>query len=231
MRLSTIVRNAPFLILLLLPCVCLSQDPLPVVRSSWQPTVRKSQKVDVPETGPARQMIVEDTVGQRTARDFRTDHPDNPSDLTPDGRRAAIEKNEQEAKAPQPADIKGFDYSATVRNDGQKNVQVIYWEYKFIERANPKNVVRRQFLCAVNIKKGAEFDLSAFSTLGPTEVIDAKTAGSSADKLYDEAVRINRIEYDDNDILQRGDWKFADVKAAVDRATAKPWGKEICRAL
>jgi hypothetical protein len=219
--------------LLVLSCSasCLAQDPLPVLKSSWQPALQKAPKTDVPQTGPAKQIIVDDTVGPRTSREFRTDHPDNPSDQTPDGRRAVIERNEEEAKMANPTDIRGFNYVASVRNDSSKTVKVIFWEYKFIEKKNPANVVRRQFLCSVDLKKNGEIDLSAFSTLGPADSIDAKTAASSSEKLYNESVRINRIEYSDNEILQRGDWKLAEVKAGVDRATARPWGKETCRLL
>jgi len=217
------------LVVLILSSFSFSQDPLPVTRSSWQATVKKVQKADLPPTGPAKQIIVDDTVGPRTAREFKMDHPENPSDQTPDGRRATIEKNEQEANTPRAEDAKGFAYTATVRNDSAKTVKVIYWEYRFIDKADPTKSVRRQFLCSVNIKKGAEFDLSGFSTLGPTDTIDAKNPPTK-DK-FDAAVRVNRVEYADEDILQRGDWKFADVKTAVDRATATPWGKEICRPL
>lgn len=218
--------------MLLTACVsfCFSQDPLPVTKSNWQPTIQKGKASDAPQTGPARQIMVEDTIGPRTSREFRTDHPENPSDQSPDGRRSVIEKNEQEATTPQPTDIKGFIYSASVRNDSTKTVKVVFWEYTFADKSEPKKVVRRQFLCAVNIKKGAELELKAFSTLGPTETINANTEGQK-EKQFDETVRVNRIEYSDDDILQRGDWKFADVKAAVERATSKPWYKEICRPL
>ena len=215
---------------LALPTICVAQDPLPVIKSNWQPTSLKGQKVEPSQSGPARQIMPEDTLGPRKAREFSTVHPDNPSDLAPDGRRAVIEKNEAEANTLQPDDVKGYTFAATVRNDSSKTVNVIYWEYKFIEKSDPKNVIRRQFLCAVKIKKGAEFELKAFSTLGPTETVSVKTEGEK-DKQFDESVRINRIEYSDDDILQRGDWKFADVKAAVDRAVSKPWGDERCRPL
>lgn len=214
-----------------LTALCYSQDPLPVIKSSWQPSVQKARKADVSQTGPARQMMVDDTVGPRKAREFSTDHPDNPSDQSPDGRRSVIERNEQEANAPQPKDTAGFSYSATVRNDGSKTVKVVYWEYRFTELANPTNVVRRQFLCSVNLKRGSEIELSAFSTQGPTDVINTASLAKSDTKLFDEKVQVNRIEYADDDVLQRGNWKFADVKASVDRATSTPWGKEICRPL
>ena len=218
------------LFVLALSSVGLAQGPLPVLHSSWQPTTKKAEKAPAAQTGPAKQIMADDTVIARTNREFQTDHPDNPSDQTPDGRRAMIEKNEQEAKTPQPQDTKGFTYRATVRNDSDKTVKIVFWEYKFTDKGDPKNVVRRQFLCSVNIQKGAEFDLTGFSTLSPTDAVDAKTE-SLGGKQFDEVVRINRIEYGDDDILQRGDWKFADVKTAVEHAISTPWGKEICRPL
>lgn len=229
MKIGTLPKIAFFL--LLLSPVCFAQDPLPVIKSNWQPAVRKGQKTDAPPTGPAKQMTVDDTYIERVNRAARTDHPDDPSTLTPDGRRAMIEKNEQEAKMAQPVDLNGFAYSATVRNDGSKTVKVIYWEYQFREISHPENLTRRQFLCSVNLKKGSELELAAFSTLGPSDTIDAATLAASKEKAFDERVQVNRIEYADDDVLQRGNWKFADVKAAVVRATATPWGKEICRAL
>jgi len=225
--------RSTYLLAAIFACVsfCYSQDPLPVIKSSWQPSVQKGKKADAPQTGPARQMMIDDTVGPRKAREFSTDHPDNPSDQSPDGRRSVIEKNEQEASAPQPKDTAGFSYAATVRNDGNKTVKVVYWEYRFTEIANPANVVWRQFLCSVNLKKGAEMELTAFSTQGPTDVINTASLAKSDAKLFDEKVQVNRIEYADDDVLQRGNWKLADVKASVDRATSTPWGKEICRPL
>ncbi len=73
--------------------------------------------------------------------------------------------------------------------------------------------------------------MAAFSLLGPSDVIDAKSLAGSHGKLFEEAVQINRIEFADGAILQRIGWKFEDVKKGVERATGTPWGKEICRPL
>jgi hypothetical protein len=62
-------------------------------------------------------------------------------------------------------------------------------------------------------------------------VIDVESLSRAKEKLFDEKVQINRIEFSDDSILQRNGWKLADVRDAVKRATATPWGKEICRAL
>jgi len=219
------------LLLLFLTPFCLAQDPLPVVKSAWEPAIQKAKKVEVGRTGPARQLTVDDTLINRTNRAAMTDHPQDPAEISPDGRRAAIEKIEQESNTASPTDVHGFTYSATVRNDSPKVVKVIYWEYRFSEISNPANVGRRQFLCSVNLKKGAEMDLSAFTTLGPTDTVTPATLAPSTEPKFDGKVRVNRIEYSDDDVLQRGDWKLSDVKAAVDRATSTPWGKEVCRPL
>jgi hypothetical protein len=209
----------------------LAQDPMPVLGSSWQRMVQKEQQVEAPVSGPARALTNDDKNFQRNVRAARTDNPENPSDLTIDGRRAALDKIEQQARTPSAKSVPGFMYWVRARNDGNKTAKVIYWEYSFTELATPTNVVRRQFLCSVNLKKGSEMELSAFSTLGPTDVINADSLAKSNEKVFDEKVQINRIEYADDTILQRGNWKLADVKTAVDRATSTPWGKEICRPL
>ena len=217
-------------ILLASPCV-FSQDPLPVLDFGWRFTTQKAPRADQPTTGPAKALTEDDLVFQRNARNARTDHPQDPSELTPDGRRAAIEKIEQEARTPKADDIRGFYYSARVRNDSGQTINVIFWEYSFTEIARPTNTVRRQFLCGVNLKKGNEMELSAFSSLAPSDVIDANSLSKPKEKLFDEKVQVNRIELSDGSILQRGNWKLKDVQAGVDRATSTPWGKEICRAL
>jgi hypothetical protein len=217
--------------LLLAGSSCFAQDPMPVLNSAWRPAVQKAPTVDPQFVKPARAMTVEDTLVRRDLRQLQIDKNARPRDETPDARRDIIEKNEAEANAPQPSDIQGFTYTARVRNDRDSTAKVVYWEYQFSEIARPANVVRRQFLCAVNLKKGSEMELSAFSVQGPTDVIDAASLARSAEDRFNERVQVNRIEYADGNVLQRGNWKLADFDSAVKRATATPWSKEICRPL
>lgn len=216
---------------LLLSPICFAQDPMPVLRHAWRMDTQKVPKNEVQVVGPARELTKDDMLMARNARQMQVGSQPDPTETTPDGRRAQLDKIEQEAKTPQAADQRGYSYSATVHNAADRTVKVIFWEYKFTEIANPQNSVRRQFLCSVNLKKGGEIDLTAFSTLGPTDVIDAKGLGTVGQKLYDEQVIVNRIEYSDDSVMQRGNWRIADVRTAVERATSTPWGKAPCRAL
>jgi hypothetical protein len=217
--------------ILLLSPYCFSQDPMTILSSSWQRTMQKAQDPAMLASGPARALTPDDKNFQRKAREQRTDNPIGPDEGTIDARSAAIEKAVEESRTPKGENVGGYSYTAAVRNDSGKTVKVVFWEYRFTEIARPTNIVRRQFLCAVNLKKGDKIELSAFSLLGPSDTIDAESLAKSPNKLFEEKVRINRIELSDDTILQRNDWKYDDVGAAVKRATSAPWGKEVCRVL
>lgn len=211
--------------------ISIAQDPMPVLGSSWRLTTQKASKTEPPSNAPARGMTEDDKYFQRKAREQRTDNPPDPSEMSVDGRSAQLQKLAQQSETPQAEDVRGFSYAASVRNDSAKTVKVIYWEYRFTNLAHPTSIVRRQFLCAVDLKKGGKMDLTAFSTLGPSDVISADSLSRTTDKLFDEKVQINRIEFGDDTVLQRNGWKFDEVKTAVDRITSSPWGKEVCRVL
>ena len=216
---------------LMVASFCFSQDPLPVLRSTWQRTVQPAPKLNSSPQAPVRGVTADNKYFQRKAREQRTDITVDPNETTIDGRSAALEKVMEESRAPKLEDVKGFSYTAEVRNDSGKTVSVVYWEYYFTEIGRPANVTRRQFLCGVKLKNGEKRELSVFSLLGPSDTITFENLAKQTDKLFTEEVFVNRIEFSDGSILQRDDWKFADVKASVERATSTPWGKEICRSL
>ncbi len=210
---------------------CFSQDPMPVLSSGWERMIQKAGAVDAAPTSPARAVLPEDKYFQRKAREQRTDSPLDPNKDSMDARSAIIDKAIQESRTPKTEDVSGYSYKAQVRNDSGKTVKIIFWEYRFIEIAHPDNVVRRQFLCGVNVKKGEKIDLWAFSLFGPSDIITLENLAMSTEKLFGEKVQVNRIEFSDDTLVQRKDWKYDDVRPSVERATSTPWGKEMCRGL
>ncbi|PYS98017.1 MAG: hypothetical protein DMF63_18365 [Acidobacteria bacterium] len=219
------------ILIIVLSSYSFAQDPVSILESHWFRTNKPAPKTEIPASGPARPVNVDDKYFQRKAREARTDNPRDPYDDSIEGRSAAMDRAVQQSRAPQPDDVIGYTYDAEVRNDTGQAVQVIFWEYQFKEIARPENVVRRQFLCGVKIKHGEKKLLSAFSTLAPSDVLTVESLAKPDQKLFEERVRINRIELADGNILQRNDWKYSDLKKEVERATSTPWGKEICRAL
>jgi hypothetical protein len=155
----------------------------------------------------------------------------DPNADTLDARSAALEKIVQEARSPKSKVVDGFSYRAKIQNTSKKVIQIVFWEYQFKEKANPKTVVRRQFLCAVNIKPDKEKELLGFSLSGPSNVISVESLANKSGNLFDEKVVINRVEYADDSIWQRRDWNFSEIKATFARAVGTPWGAEMCRGL
>jgi|SRR5829696_7702734 len=216
---------------LLISSTCFSQEPIAILKASWQRTVQRVAKPDVTRAGPVKALNADDKYFTRKAREARTDRPEDPYESSIEGRSAAIDKAVQESRTPKADDIAGYYYAAEMRNDTGKTVQIIFWEFQFTEIARPTNVIRRQFLCAMKLKNGAKKELSVFSLLGPSDSIDVQSLAKSKEKLFNEEVFVNRIELADGAVLQRADWKYADVKEAVKRATSTPWEAESCRAL
>jgi hypothetical protein len=216
---------------LLFSSFCFSQEPVPILSARWERSVQPAPKTEVTPVGPSVPVMAETKYFQRKAREQRTDNPMDPAEASIEGRSLAMDKAVRESRTPQPDDIAGFLYSVEMRNDTGSKVEVVFWEFTFTEIAQPTNVVKRQFLCSANMKIGEKKSFSAFSTLGPSDVISLESLAKTKAKLFDESVRVNRIELSDGNTLQRHDWKYQDVKEAVKRVTSTPWGTETCRAL
>jgi hypothetical protein len=219
------------ILVLLFSSWCFSQELVPVLNARWQRAKIQAPRTEIIPVGPVTPVMADTKYFQRKAREQRTDNPMDPNENSIEGRSRAMDKAIRESRAPQADDLNGYSYTAEVRNDTGSTVTVIFWEYVFTEIARPSNVVRRQFLCGVKLKNGEKKELSAFSLLGPSDVIDVGSLAKTNDKLFDELFQVNRIELEDGTVLQRNTWKYIDVKSAVERVTSTPWGKETCRAL
>jgi hypothetical protein len=203
-------------------------SPMTVTSFKWS---RARQKVAVPEAegnAPARAMIPQNRIFARNARVNDPPGSRDPNQDTIDGRSAALEKTVAQSRAPQSKTMDGYAYRIKVQNSIAKVVEVVFWEYRFIDPANRALIARRQFLCGVNIAAGKGKDLEGFSLSGPSDVIDVKTL---ADNSFKEDVLINRVEYSDGTIWQRKGWNLAEVKGSYDRVLREPWVPGSCKGL
>lgn len=209
------------------------QQPLSVVGFKWT-KVRQVvvAAVNTGGTTPAAALTRADKNFERNRRVNDPAGVRDPNADTLDARSAAMDRNVREARAAeQSKSVDGYEYRARLQNAGAKAVEVVFWEYQFKETAAPANVSRRQFLCGVQIKPGKDKELLGFTLAGPGDVISANSLDRKAAKLFDEQVVVNRVEYSDGTIWQRRGWNFGEVRGAVARAVATPWGGEMCRAL
>jgi hypothetical protein len=212
--------------------VSADDSSLAVLGSRWSKITRKSAEKQEPAAPlPAAALTRADLNFERNRRANDPPGTRYPESDSVDARAAEIEKSVRAAHAPKRKDIEGFEYRAKVRNAGARAVEVVFWEYEFTETAAPANVVRRQFLCGVQIKPGKEKELQAFSPAGPSAVVGVGSLANKHGNLFAEKVTINRVEYADGSIWQRRGWNFAEVRASVARAVSTPWGPEMCRGL
>jgi hypothetical protein len=203
-----------------------------VLNSKWAKTSRKSDdKQEPPAPIPAAALTRADLNFERNRRANDPPGTRYPESDSVDARAAELEKRVRAAQSPGRKSTEGFEYRAKVKNAGKAEIEVVFWEYEFTETAAPTNVVRRQFLCGVQIKPGKEKELQAFSPAGPSAVIGVESLANKSGDLFAGKVRINRVEYSDGSIWQRRDWNFREVRASIARAVSTPWGAEMCRGL
>lgn len=227
-----------FLLLMLLHLLVLpGQDgnvsdgsPVTVLAFKWSKSRQAGAKAETASVAPAATVIASDKNFERNVRAIEPAARDPKLD-SPDGRRDAMEKSVQDARTPKSSPVDGFAYRVKVQNSSAKVIEVIFWEYQFIDSSDVTKITRRQFLCGVNVKPQKEKELQAFSMSGPINVISAESLSGKSGNPYQEKAVINRVEYADGTIWQRKGWNFAEVKASIARATATPWGSEMCRGL
>jgi hypothetical protein len=200
-----------------------------VVSFKWSPVRRVPKRQEVPNMAPPPEMTAGNKAAGRTARINNPQIPD-PNEQTIDGRSAALERIVQESRVANPKPIDGFLYETRIRNTGAKPIEIVFWEYQFIDESNTV-VTRHQFLCGVKVKPAKGKDLSVFSLLRPSEVVSASSAGDKSPTGLHERVLLNRVEYTDGSIWQRRDWNFAEIRMSYKRAIEAPWEGEMCRGL
>jgi len=201
-----------------------------VVSHKWSKTKQTEDKVEVPTTGPAAAMIPQN---KNFARNVRANEPPgnrDPNQDTIDGRSAALERSVQESRMRQPKMIDAYSYKIKVQNPTSQGVDILFLEYQFIERSNPENITRRQFLCVAGLKPGKDKEIQALILNGPPDVVNVKSLENSANP-FEEKVVINRIEYTGGSHWQRKDWNFSEITDSYLRVTSTPWGTEMCRGL
>lgn len=211
------------------PVVSSDEPPLLVLGSKWardrQPIENAVSAVVAPQ--PAMDRFSKNFEKQRRANAPPGER--DPAQDTVDARGGELERINQLARESEnKPTIAGFAYQLKVQNGGTRVTQNVFWEYQFRETANPSNLVRRQFICNVKIKPSQEKSLQAFSTLGPSEVVDVKSLGKKAE--FEGLVRINRVEFSDGTFWQRKNWEVSELKLTA-KARAETRNLPMCRGL
>jgi hypothetical protein len=207
----------------------LTNSPLTVTSFKWTRARRTIEAPEAQGNAPQRAMIPQNRIFARGDRANEPAGNRDPNGDTIDGRSAALEKSVAESRSPKPKPMDGYAYRIKVENATKKQVEFVFWEYRFQDPANADLVTRRQFLCGVDIGAGKGKELEGFSLSGPSDVVDVKTLDSGA--AFKESVVINRIEFSDGAIWQRKAWNLAEVEGSYERALREPWLPGMCKGL
>ena len=163
-------------------------SPVAVLSFKWSKSQQSVKTSGADTSVPASAMTQSNKNLERNARGNDPRGVRDPNADTLDARGAALEKSVQAARNAENK-VDGIAYQAKIRNGSKQVVEVVFWEYQFIDPANPGEVTRRQFLCGVNLKPDKDKELQAFAVAGPPKTVDAKSPDSS----FQEKVLINRV--------------------------------------
>jgi len=203
-----------------------------VLGFKWIRTRQTIKPEEARSITPAPEMLAMNKNYQKQARANDPRGARDPNEDTIDGRSAALEKINQQARTASPKSVDGYDYRVKIQNTSKKVMEIVFWEFQSIDPSNPANVAHRQFLCGVNVRPDKEKELQAFSLFGPTDVVNAQSAANASGNVSPDKVVINRVEFADGSIWQRKDWNFAEIKLTYQHAVSTPWNpNEMCRGL
>lgn len=227
----------PLLAILFLPVQSPPTPPadgsqIAVVGFKWAKSRQTIQTPTDDKPMPARAVTQADKNLERNARINDPAGKRDPNADTLDARGAALEKSVRDAQQAEGKTVDAFAYQAKIHNFSKQVVEIVFWEYQFIDATNPGNVTRRQFLCGTNLKPDKDKDLLASSLAGPPNTVSAASLANKTDSPFQEKVIINRVEFADGKSWMRKDWNAGEIKASYQRAMATPWSpNEMCRAL
>lgn len=221
----------------LLPSAAVAQNvstdeaaPVAVLSFKWSKDRRAADLVDTSGTNSPQPAMI--SANKNFERQRRINDPAgvrDPNADTLDGRSAELDRITSAARETKPK-TEGFTYQTKIQNNTAKMVTTVFWEYQFKEKSNPAILSRRQFVCLAKVKPQQTKDLEIFTLTAPTSVVSVKTLSKKANDDFDEAVIINRVEFEDRSTWQRKDWSYDEVKL-----TAKPASdskkRQACRGL
>ena len=176
-----------------------TSDPsdLQVVKMSWKAQTRPARDIRPEDNNPAMQKLPgKDQRVVRTTRGERLPVYDQ-------AERASRESDDIWPETG--ATVRGYEYQATVRNTGQKEIKAVDWQYNFTDSQDQSFVTHHRFQSMTKIAPGKEVKLSKFTTAAPTQVVNAKAVENKRDKPYSEQVMITRIVYTDGSVWERPD--------------------------
>ena len=93
-----------------------------------------------------------------------------------------------------------YTYKLKVRNNGNKQIKLLIWDYVFYDSGTSNEVGRIQFEYAINIGSGKTKDLAISTEVAPSKTINVKVTGKKLRDQYSEQIVMQTIEYSDGSV-------------------------------
>lgn len=183
----------------LVPALPQAAGEVSIIKFGWQ-RERISHRPSVAEFASA------DALREQSRNEVRLANARNAADKGTVGRTETQinRQNEAEAKARQttpPRD--GYRYKVTLRNDGQKAIKSIDWDYLFLDPLTHQEVAHHQFASDDTIKPGKSKEISVLYLVPPVKTISARMLNKEESIPFKEEVVLVRVFYSDGSVWQR----------------------------
>lgn len=95
-----------------------------------------------------------------------------------------------------------YTYTARVRNDGDKKIRRVVWDYLVFDSVAGREVGRHRFTSKVGVPAGRTKKLQGRSTSPPSDVINVSAGADGSPARYSERVVIRQVEYEDGSVWE-----------------------------
>jgi hypothetical protein len=96
----------------------------------------------------------------------------------------------------------GYRYAVKLRNNGNKVIKSIDWDYLFLDPDTSIVVSRHQFTSDDTIKPGKSKEISVLYLNPPVKTVSVKMLNKKSPANYREQVMLIRIQYSDGSVWQ-----------------------------
>jgi hypothetical protein len=196
------VKPCPLLILFLICAGAHSiaaQDsggPLVVTKFSWE----KQRIRPIPSTAT---LASQDELIQQSRREQQLATARNAQQKGTSSRIESQISNHQQAKVQAqqtetPRD--GYRYKVTLRNDSDKTIKSIDWDYCFFDPTTNAELARHQFTSDETIKPGKTKEVSVLYLKPPVKTVDVRSLKTKEGSAYVGRIVIARLQFSDGSV-------------------------------
>jgi hypothetical protein len=96
----------------------------------------------------------------------------------------------------------GYRYKVTLRNESEKTIKSIDWDYYFVDPSTNQELARHQFTSDETIKPGKSKEVSVLYLKAPVKTVDARSLKKSEKSAIAGRVVVARLQFSDGSVWQ-----------------------------